>query len=314
MNTRQYPLRLVVLFLIAVGTLVFSGCGEQGGSSGGGGRDFDVAATLKGNTVFWENGRFVQRDIPQKEYYAFYFSASWCGPCRQFTPELVRFYNNMRHQFPNFEIILMGMDRSMNESGQYMSSYRMNFPSYNAVNQFPSEIRRLAGRGIPCLVVVDKHGKVVADSYQGSNYLGPVSALNTFSAVLSRSKPSALSTVNRVVEDRAKIADTVDSVTVVSAEEMKAATRTATASAPTATTSNPAPTPATTTSPAGGTATTYTVTGAVVSTGRAMINGQILQQGDTIAGARIVAVERGQVTLEKHGERRVVEVGSSITF
>lgn len=39
-----------------------------------------------------------------------YFSAHWCPPCRGFTPELVKFYNN-HHEAKNFEIVFVSSDK-----------------------------------------------------------------------------------------------------------------------------------------------------------------------------------------------------------
>jgi len=34
------------------------------------------------------------------------------------------------------------------------------------------------GRGIPCLVLVDREGNVVSHSYEGQTYVGPVKVMN----------------------------------------------------------------------------------------------------------------------------------------
>ena len=48
---------------------------------------------LDGNLVKLEGKslkKFEQTKRPEK-YYVFYYTASWCGPCQQFTPSLVEF-------------------------------------------------------------------------------------------------------------------------------------------------------------------------------------------------------------------------------
>ncbi len=50
-----------------------------------------------------------------------YFSAHWCGPCRAFTPQLVTFYNNLRKQRQDFEIVFVSSDRSEEEFRHYAS-------------------------------------------------------------------------------------------------------------------------------------------------------------------------------------------------
>jgi len=42
-----------------------------------------------------------------------YFSAHWCPPCRGFTPELAKFYKQMKEKVGDkFEIIFISSDRS----------------------------------------------------------------------------------------------------------------------------------------------------------------------------------------------------------
>lgn len=49
-----------------------------------------------------------------------YFSASWCGPCRQFTPILSEFYKYVnKHDKNNFEIIFASRDRAPREFLDY---------------------------------------------------------------------------------------------------------------------------------------------------------------------------------------------------
>ena len=113
------------------------------------------------------------------EYYAFYFSAHWCPPCRKFTPKLVDFYNRNHRANSNFEIIFVSSDRSEKDMLKYMKEARMPWPALDFNKKHQSgDITRYAGSGIPCLVVVDKNGKVVSDSYVRGNYRGPVPVMN----------------------------------------------------------------------------------------------------------------------------------------
>ena len=47
---------------------------------------------------------------------AFYFSAHWCPPCRQFTPMLADFYGEV----DNVEIVFVSSDRSPEDMLSYM--------------------------------------------------------------------------------------------------------------------------------------------------------------------------------------------------
>lgn len=48
------------------------------------------------------------------------------------------------------------------------------------------ELMRYSGPGIPCLVLVDAAGRVLADSYDGDNYVGPGHVLRETIRILER--------------------------------------------------------------------------------------------------------------------------------
>jgi nucleoredoxin len=108
------------------------------------------------------------------KFYALYYSASWCGPCRQFTPELVAAYGQLRAEYPEFEVVFVSADNSAGDMRKYMNDDKMAWPAlrYELARTTP-DIRRYAGDGIPCLVLVDANGKVLSDTYRGGEYMGP---------------------------------------------------------------------------------------------------------------------------------------------
>lgn len=135
------------------------------------------ARTLGSKLVRLENGALKpheQARLAGVKFFALYFSASWCGPCRQFTPDLVDAYGKIRAQYPEFELVFVSNDRSASDMQGYMGGDRMAWPAlrYDAIRN-SRDVTRYAGDGIPCLVLVDADGKVLSDSFRGGGYVGP---------------------------------------------------------------------------------------------------------------------------------------------
>jgi len=123
------------------------------------------------------SGQKVQAtSLAETDYTLFYFSAAWCPPCRKFTPKLVDFYN-LKRTHNNFEIIFVSADRDAKAMIRYMQTYKMPWPAIKFDQIQASQANRYAGSGIPCLVLFDANGKVIADSYLNGRYVGPIQVL-----------------------------------------------------------------------------------------------------------------------------------------
>jgi nucleoredoxin len=116
--------------------------------------------------------------LQDAKFVAVYFSASWCPPCRAFTPELVQFYNQQKQVRAPFEVILVSSDKDAAAMGRYMKDHAMTWPAIAFDKRRTSPLAKYAGNGIPCLVLLDQNGKVLSHSYEGSRYVGPRKVLN----------------------------------------------------------------------------------------------------------------------------------------
>ena len=102
---------------------------------------------------------------PQK-YYLFYYTASWCPPCRKFTPTLVNWYQQNKND--NFELVLITFDRSEEAMAAYASDKKMPWPQlqFEQVKDFKQQFKH-GVTGIPSLIVCELDGKVLGN-YRGS--------------------------------------------------------------------------------------------------------------------------------------------------
>lgn len=112
------------------------------------------------------SGKRLKRHTPEskpKKYYVFYYTASWCGPCQNYTPSLVGFYNKMRPDNDNFELVLISSDRDEKAMEGYAKDKEMPWPQlkFSKVKAFRKEFDH-GVTGIPSVVVCDLQGNIVA--------------------------------------------------------------------------------------------------------------------------------------------------------
>eukprot|EP01038_Epipyxis_sp_PR26KG_P006361 gene6361-8761_t len=99
---------------------------------------------------------------------AVYFSAHWCGPCRQFTPRLIDSYVIAKKQSLPFEVLFCSADNNIDEFMSYYSSMPWLAIDYH------DEIReKLMGTfkvsGIPRLCVLGVSGRIIVDNAVASD-------------------------------------------------------------------------------------------------------------------------------------------------
>ncbi len=136
----------------------------------------DVVGLVKNDLVRYESGKVVPVDgakLAGVKYFAFYYSAHWCPPCRKFTPELVKFYNRFKAEHANFELVFVSSDRSAADMTKYMHEASMPWPAIAFDKAESHAVSKYCGPGIPCLVLMDAQGKILSDSFAGNQYLGP---------------------------------------------------------------------------------------------------------------------------------------------
>jgi len=88
----------------------------------------------------------------------FYFGASWCPPCRAFSPILSDF---AKCNAPDFSVIFVSVDHSAKESEEFLKGKSfLSIPYESSVRQ--ALLQRFAIRMFPTLVICDtRTGKVI---------------------------------------------------------------------------------------------------------------------------------------------------------
>jgi nucleoredoxin len=105
------------------------------------------------------------------KYYVFYYTASWCGPCQQFTPSLVEFYEKNKND--NFELVLITSDSDEDGMESYAVSKKMPWPQLKLKKAGDFKKKFDHGvKGIPAVIVCDLEGKIVTANGRDLNSLG----------------------------------------------------------------------------------------------------------------------------------------------
>lgn len=97
-----------------------------------------------------------------------YFSAHWCGPCRGFTPQLVKTYEAIQKAGKQFEIIFVSSDQDQNAFDEYYKDMPWHCLPYAARDAKEKLSTHFGVQGIPTFVMIDEDGKLISDNARGA--------------------------------------------------------------------------------------------------------------------------------------------------
>ncbi|KAH7730649.1 Protein R05H5.3 [Aphelenchoides avenae] len=124
-----------------------------------------MAELLKGNVVVLNDGTEVDAgDYLKDKVVALYFSAGWCPPCRAFTPKLKRFYDKLKAQNKNLEVVFVSRDREEEDLKEYYEDHHGPWVYLKFGNPKIQELlEKFEVKTIPALKVVKPNGDVVVE-------------------------------------------------------------------------------------------------------------------------------------------------------
>ncbi|MAE64562.1 MAG: hypothetical protein CMJ18_09865 [Phycisphaeraceae bacterium] len=111
--------------------------------------------------------------LAKNRFVLLYYTASWCVPCHALTPQLKRFYKENQAE-GRFEVVMVSGDATEQDMFRYMAHHQMpwvaipmhRIDSSGLMNRFEMET-------FPHLVLLDGHGRVVANSVVDGRTVGP---------------------------------------------------------------------------------------------------------------------------------------------
>eukprot|EP00903_Cladosiphon_okamuranus_P014365 g13337.t1 len=111
----------------------------------------------------------LSRDVLAGKIVAFYFSASWCGPCRAYTPKLAALYNRAKAQHKAFEVVFVSLDGDEDSMHRYHAG--MPWPAVPYEEPFREDFASSKGvNSVPRLIVTGRRGQELASNAVGMTW------------------------------------------------------------------------------------------------------------------------------------------------
>ena len=122
-----------------------------------------VCEMLGDQAIINHKGEILSSTCLQNKTFGIYFSASWCPPCRGFTPVLAEVYNAIAGKHPGeFEVLFISADRSPESFAEYYKKMPWLALQFDCRNSNKNLSRLFKVKGIPSLILFDKSGALLS--------------------------------------------------------------------------------------------------------------------------------------------------------
>jgi Thioredoxin domain-containing protein len=133
-----------------------------------------------GKTLVSKSGIINISALDFKNPLLIYFSASWCPPCRMFTPTLAEFYNKLNTPAKQVEVIFATLDENKKEYDDYYSKMPWLSIDFNDKDLISVLSTKYGIQTIPTVVLVNEKGEALSKDCRNEVVNSGVKALEVF--------------------------------------------------------------------------------------------------------------------------------------
>lgn len=117
---------------------------------------------LKAGGVLDKDGKAVELSDLAGKVLGLYFSAHWCGPCRNFTPRLAAKYREIVAAGGNFEILFFSADEDEESASKYFAEMPWKMVSFEDRQIMKTFMQKYEVEGFPTITLLDEQGEVIS--------------------------------------------------------------------------------------------------------------------------------------------------------
>ena len=124
------------------------------------------------------NGKPIKLSDFRGKYVLIDFWASWCGPCRQENPNVVKAYNQFKNK--NFEILGVSLDNPNAKTAwlNAIENDNLTWPQVSDLQGWQNKAALMYGvQSIPQNFLLDPKGVIIAKNLRGENLISTLSKL-----------------------------------------------------------------------------------------------------------------------------------------